>query len=56
MKKSKLADLRASIKYPRKVDNSEAEAEITKLETQKEENRQLFLNLLAVYNNAKKRN
>ena len=56
-KSAKLADLRASIKYPAKVDNSETESEILKLETQKEENRQLFLNftkLLAVYNNAKK--
>ncbi len=56
-KSNKLAELRASIKYPAKVDNSEIETEILKLETQKEENRQLFLNftkLLAVYNNAKK--
>lgn len=56
-KSAKLAELRASIKYPAKVDNSETETEITKLETQKEDNRQLFLNftkLQAVYNNAKK--
>jgi DNA repair exonuclease SbcCD ATPase subunit len=52
-----LAELRAQIKYPAKVDNSEIESEITKLETQKENNRQLFLNytkLLAVYSNAQK--
>jgi hypothetical protein len=56
-KSAKLAELRASIKYPVKVDNSEIEAEISKLETEKEENRQLFLQfakLLAVYNNAQK--
>lgn len=54
-KSSKLAELRASIKYPAKVDNSETENEISKLETQKEHNRQDFLShtkLLAVYNNA----
>jgi len=56
-KSAKLAELRALIKYPAKVDNSEIESEILKLETEKENNRQLFLNftkLLAVYNNAKK--
>lgn len=56
-KSAKLAELRALIKYPAKVDNSEVEAEISKLETEKEENRQLFLQfteLQAVYNNAKK--
>jgi DNA repair exonuclease SbcCD ATPase subunit len=56
-KSAKLAELRALIKYPAKVDNSEIEAEIVKLEAQKEDNRQLFLNytkLLAVYSNAKK--
>ena len=54
-KSAKLAELRALIKYPAKVDNSEIEAEISKLETQKENNRQDFLEftrLLAVYNNA----
>jgi len=54
-KSNKLAELRASIKYPAKVDNSEVEAEILELETQKEHNRQDFLKftrLLAVYNNA----
>jgi hypothetical protein len=54
-KSNKLAELRALIKYPAKVDNSEVEAEILKLETQKEHNRQDFLGftrLLAVYNNA----
>jgi len=56
-KSKKLAELRALIKYPAKVDNSEIEAEISKLETEKEENRQLFLRfteLQAVYNNAQK--
>jgi len=56
-KSAKLAGLRALIKYPAKVDNSEIEAEISKLETEKEENRQLFLQfteLQAVYNNAQK--
>ena len=56
-KSAKLAELRALIKYPAKVDNSEIEAEISKLETEKEENRQSFLDfakLLAVYNNAQK--
>jgi hypothetical protein len=56
-KSAKLAELRALIKYPVKVDNSEIEAEISKLETEKEENRQLFLQfteLQAVYNNAQK--
>ena len=56
-KSAKLAELRAAIKYPEKVDNSEIEAEISKLETEKEENRQSFLDfakLLAVYNNAQK--
>ena len=56
-KYAKLAELRALIKYPAKVDNSEIEAEISKLEAEKEKNRQLFLNftkLLAVYNHAKK--
>jgi DNA repair exonuclease SbcCD ATPase subunit len=56
-KSAKLAELRALIKYPAKVDNSEIEAEILKLEAEKEENRQLFLNftkLQAVYNNAQK--
>ena len=54
-KSAKLAELRALIKYPVKVDNSEIEAEISKFETEKEENRQLFLNftkLQAVFNNA----
>jgi chromosome segregation ATPase len=54
-KSAKLAELRTSIKYPAKVDNSETESEISKLEIQKEDNRQLFLNytkLQAVYNNA----
>lgn len=54
-KSAKLAELRALIKYPAKVDNSEVEAEILELETQKEHNRQDFLEftrLLAVYNNA----
>lgn len=53
----KITELRAQIKYPAKVDNSETTNEIIKLERQKEDNRQLFLNytkLLAVYNNAKK--
>ncbi|MDI9534575.1 MAG: AAA family ATPase, partial [Bacteroidota bacterium] len=56
-KSAKLAELRASIKYPAKVDNSEIEAEISKLEAEKEENRQSFLDFaksLAVYNNAQK--
>lgn len=56
-KSAKLSELRALIKYPAKVDNSEIEAEILKLETEKEENRQLFLQfteLQAVYNNAQK--
>ena len=56
-KSNKLAELRALIKYPAKVDNSEVEAEILKLEAQKENNRQDFLSytkLLAVYNNAQK--
>jgi hypothetical protein len=54
-KTAKLAELRSSIKYPAKVDNSEVETEISKTETQKEDNRQLFLNftkLQAVYNHA----
>ena len=53
----KITELRAQIKYPAKVDNSETEAEIDELEGQKENNRQDFLRyakLLAVYNNAKK--
>lgn len=56
-KSNKLAELRALIKYPAKVDNSEVEAEILKMEAQKEHNRQDFLEftrLLAVYNNAQK--
>jgi hypothetical protein len=56
-KSKKLAELRASIKYPGKVDNSEIEAEISKLEAEKEENRQLFLQftkLQAIYKNAQK--
>jgi len=56
-KSAKLAELRALIKYPVKVDNSEIEAEILKLEAEKEENRQLFLQfteLQAVFNNAQK--
>ena len=56
-KSKKLAELRASIKYPAKVDNSEIEAEISKLEAEREENRQSFLDfakLLAVYNHAQK--
>lgn len=54
-KSAKLAELRSSIKYPAKVDNSEIEAEILKLETQKEDNRQLFISyaeLKAVYTHA----
>jgi len=56
-KSAKLAELRALIKYPAKVDNSGIEAEILKFEAEKEENRQLFLQfteLQAVYNNAQK--
>jgi hypothetical protein len=56
-KSAKLAELRALIKYPQKIDNSEIEAEISKLEAEKEENRQLFLRfteLQAVYDNAQK--
>lgn len=56
-KSAKLAELRALIKYPAKVDNSEIEAEISRLEAEKEENRQLFLRfteLQAVYDNAQK--
>ena len=56
-KSAKLSELRASIKYPVKVDNSEIEAEISRLEAEKEENRQSFLDFaksLAVYNNAQK--
>jgi len=54
-KAKQITELRAKIKYPKKVDNSEIESEIAKLETQKEDNRQLFLTftkLQAVYDNA----
>ena len=54
-KSAKLAELRASIKYPAKVDNSDTELAINEIEGQKENNRQDFLNytkLQAVYNNA----
>lgn len=56
-KSNKLAELRALIKYPAKVDNSEVENKIAEIETKKEDNRQDFLSytkLLAVYNNAQK--
>lgn len=55
-KSNKLAELRASIKYPEKVDNSETELKIDELEGQKENNRQDFIGftkLQAVYDNAK---
>lgn len=56
-KSNKLAELRAKIKYPAKVDNSATEFEIDEIEGQKENNRQAFLNytkLQAVYDNAQK--
>ena len=54
-KSKQLAELRASIKYPKKVDNSQIEQQISELETEKESNRQAFLaftKLQAVYDNA----
>ena len=56
-KNEKIAKLRALLKYPQKIDNSEIERQIFELEKQKEKNREEFLNftrLQAVYKNAQK--